>query len=48
LGSAYANVGFEDIFERSNDGRVIETYLPDNTKVIGYTEKKELPGYNLF
>lgn len=46
MGSTYANVGFENIFERSNNGRVVETYLPDKTKVIGYREKKELPGYN--
>jgi hypothetical protein len=26
-GSAYANVGFDNIFERSNDGRVVKTYL---------------------
>lgn len=31
LGSAYANVGFEDLFERSNTGRIVDTYLPDGT-----------------
>jgi len=46
LGSTYANVGFSDIFERSYDGKVVETILPEGTKVIGYKEKKELPGLN--
>lgn len=31
LGSSYANVGFEDLFERSNDGRIVDSYLPDGT-----------------
>ena len=31
IGSAYANVGFEDLFERSNNGRIVDTYLPDGT-----------------
>lgn len=48
LGSAYANVGFDNLFDRSNNGIIIETYLPDGTKVVGYKEKQELPGYNLF
>ena len=34
--------------ERSADGRVTETYLPDNTKVIGFRERRELEGYNQF
>jgi hypothetical protein len=38
-GSAYANVGFENIFERSNDGRVVETFLGDNARVVSYKEK---------
>lgn len=42
MGSAYADVGFKDIFERSFDGRITETYLPDKTKIISYLEKKEL------
>ncbi|EGR34511.1 hypothetical protein IMG5_009200 [Ichthyophthirius multifiliis] len=46
MGSSYANVGYQNLFERSNDGRVIETYIQDGTKVVGYTEKQELPGYN--
>jgi DNA-binding cell septation regulator SpoVG len=46
LGSAYASVGFENLFERSNDGRIVHTLLPDGTKVMGYREKRELPGYN--
>lgn len=32
-GSSYANVGFDDILERSNDGRLVETFLPDGTHV---------------
>lgn len=36
LGSTYADVGFTDIFARSHDGRVVETILPEGTKVIGY------------
>ena len=31
--------------ERSHNGRVTESYLPDGTKVIGFLEKKELEGY---
>jgi len=46
MGSAYADVGFHDIFERSHDGRVTETYLPDGSKIVNYKEMKELPGYN--
>ena len=38
-GSAYANVGFENLFERSYDGRIVETYLMDGTVVKGYCEK---------
>ena len=34
--------------ERSNNGRVTETYLPDGTKIVGYKEKRELEGYNKF
>lgn len=48
IGSSYANVGFEDLFERSNNGRIVDTFLPDNTCVRGYVEKGELPGYNNF
>ena len=47
-GSAYASVGFENLFERSNDGRIVQTMLPDGSKVVGYREKKELLGYNKF
>jgi hypothetical protein len=39
LGSAYANVGFENVFERSNDGRVVETFLGNGSRVISYREK---------
>jgi hypothetical protein len=46
MGSSYANVGFDNLFERSNDGRIVNTYLPDGTHVRGYREKKELPGYD--
>ncbi|EGR33457.1 hypothetical protein IMG5_051980 [Ichthyophthirius multifiliis] len=46
IGSAYASVGFDNLFERSNDGKIIEAYLLDGTKVISYKEKKELPGFN--
>ena len=38
MGSAYANVGFDNIFERSNDGRLIETFVGD-IKVVSYLEK---------
>lgn len=34
--------------ERSHNGRVTETYLPDNTKVFGFKEKRELQGFNSF
>jgi hypothetical protein len=27
MGSSYANVGYGNLFERSNDGKIIETYL---------------------
>jgi hypothetical protein len=36
LGSAFANVGHDSLFERSNNGIIIETYLPDGSKVVGY------------
>lgn len=48
LGSAYANVGFDNLFERSNNGVIVETYLPDGSRVIGHREKRELPGYNSY
>ncbi len=48
FGSGFSSVGCNDIMERSADGRVTETYLPDNTKVIGFREKRELEGYNQF
>jgi len=38
MGSAYANVGFDNIFERSNDGRLVETFV-DGTKIVSYLEK---------
>lgn len=38
MGSAYANVGFDNIFERSNDGRVVETYV-EGHKIVSYLEK---------
>ncbi len=39
-------MGLSDIMERSHDGRVTETYLPENTKIFGFKEKRELSGYN--
>ena len=45
MGSAYANVGFDNVFERSNDGRVVETWIGDGGRVVAYREKQELPGY---
>ncbi|CAD8207264.1 unnamed protein product [Paramecium octaurelia] len=47
MGSAYANVGFDNIFERSNDGRVVETFY-QGCKVISYIEKQELPEYKQY
>jgi len=47
-GSTQANVGFENIFERSNDGRVVETWLGDGGRVLSYREKQELPGYKVY
>jgi len=35
LGSS-AYQGFENIMDRSFDGRVTETYLPDGSRVVGY------------
>lgn len=34
--------------DRCFDGRVVTTYLPDETTVEGYLEKKELAGYNMY
>ncbi len=48
IGGAFAQVGYTNIFERSWDGRLVETYLNDGTVVKGYKEKRELPGYNKF
>lgn len=31
--------------ERSHNGRVTESYLPDGSKVVGFLEKRELEGY---
>ena len=45
MGSSSAYQGFENIMERSFNGRVTETYLPDGSKVVGYQEKRELEGY---
>lgn len=46
MGSAYANVGFDNLFERSNDGRVVETFLGEKARVVTYREKQELPNLN--
>jgi len=48
LGGAFAQVGYSNLFERSWDGRMVETYLNDGTIVYGYREKRELHGYNNF
>ena len=37
-----ATKGQENLFERSWDGRIIETYLHDGTKVCGYKEKSNV------
>ncbi len=39
-GGAFAEVGYSNLFERSWDGRIVETYLHDGTKVVGYKEKQ--------
>lgn len=46
LGGQNALMGFDDIMERSNDGYLFETYLPDQTLVQTYREKQQLEGYN--
>ena len=48
MGGTNALMGIDDIMERSNDGTVIETYLPDQTVVYTYKEKQQLEGYNNF
>jgi hypothetical protein len=48
LGGTNALMGIDDIMERTHDGYVIETYLPDNTIVESYIEKQQLEGYNNF
>jgi hypothetical protein len=35
-------VGHDNLFERSNDGRIVKTYLADGTRVETYKEKREL------
>lgn len=35
-------VGHDNLFERSNDGRIVKTYLADGTRVQTYKEKREL------
>lgn len=35
-------MGFDNLFERSNDGRILKTYLADGTIVKTYKEKREL------
>lgn len=39
---AAPSVGHDNLFERSNDGRIIKTYLADGTQVSTYKEKREL------
>lgn len=48
MGGTNALMGLDDIMERSNDGCVIQTYLPDLTIVETYKEKQQLEGYNNF
>ena len=36
LNLAFAAVGKEDIMMRTFDGRVVETFLLNGTKVVGY------------
>jgi hypothetical protein len=48
LGSAESGLGAEDLMLRSNDGRICEVYLPDNSVVYSFLQKQELEGYNSF
>lgn len=48
LGSSDSGLGAEDIMLRSNDGVLIETYLPNHTKIQSFVQKQELEAYNEF
>lgn len=48
LGGTNALMGYDDIMERSNNGYLVETFLPDNTLVQSFREKQTLEGYNNF
>lgn len=41
-------MGVDNIMERTNDGRVTEVILPDETVTQSYLERQELPGYSSF
>lgn len=45
---AFASVGKDDIMMRTFDGRVVETFLDNGTKITGYLEKKETEVYQVF
>ena len=48
LGSSDSGLGTEDIMLRSNDGVLIETFLPNKTKIQSFVQKQELEAYNEF
>jgi hypothetical protein len=48
LGSSDSGLGAEDIMLRSNDGILIETILPNHTKIQSFVQKQELEAYNQF
>ena len=48
LGSSDSGLGAEDIMLRSNDGILIEAFLPNSTKVQSFVQKQELEAYNEF
>mmetsp|Transcript_30017 Transcript_30017/g.22279 ORF Transcript_30017/g.22279 Transcript_30017/m.22279 type:complete len:125 (+) Transcript_30017:425-799(+) len=48
LGGTDSLMGSENIMERTNDGRVSEVLLPDQSVVQSYFERQELEGYNKF
>jgi hypothetical protein len=45
MGGTNALMGIDNIMERSHDGYVMETYLPDDTIVESYREKQSLEGF---
>ncbi|CAI2364424.1 unnamed protein product [Moneuplotes crassus] len=48
MGGTNALMGIDNLMERSNDGFVLDTYLPDDALVETYKEKQQLEGYNNF